>query len=319
MSTSPGDLASPLPSFDARAFRDALGSFPTGVAIMTTVHEGKPVGLTCNSFSSVSLDPPLVLWSLRRESKSLHAFLGAAAFSINILAEDQTALSARFASGKFADKFDGVGCQDGLHGIPLIADCVARFECSPFAHHDAGDHVIFIGRVERFEHGRAEDPLVFHQGAYKMLTESLRELAIAQRIPPEALDEARMLVYGMLLRLACVRGEDCDFDAMDTLLAEMNTLCDPADMRERAGKAVQFFDLIAQAAHNEVLAILARSLSTLLHHTINAQLPPRVRPELAEARARILRSVRSRDPNAAVAAMEHYASVVRPSVPVELA
>ena len=270
-----------------------------------------PVGLTCNSFASVSLDPPLVLWSLRRESQSLRAFSEAPAFAINVLAEDQNTLSAHFASGKIADKFEGVACSAGYGGVPLIEECIARFECSTFARHEAGDHVIFIGRVERFDVGSSEDALVFYKGAYMMLTESLRELTSKGRISDDALDEARTLVYGMLLRLGCERGTDADFDAIEGLLGQMECLVDSSDMPARAHKASEFFELLARAAHNEVLAIVARSLSTLVYHAIAAKLPTTYRADVAAARADILVQLRARDAEAAVGAMAHYASIVR--------
>jgi flavin reductase (DIM6/NTAB) family NADH-FMN oxidoreductase RutF len=176
--------AEPAPAaFDARAFRNALGSFPTGVAIITTTGpDGQPIGLTCNSFSSVSLDPPLVSWGLRLSSKNLDTFRQAGAFAINILAEDQKDLSARFASGSIVDKFEGVKHSRGHRGLPLIDDCVASFECDKFAEHMAGDHVLFLGQVVQFDHGRQEDSLVFYKGAYMMLTQSLRELAAKGRM-----------------------------------------------------------------------------------------------------------------------------------------
>lgn len=312
MPVATASAAAETAQFDPRAFRNALGCFPTGVAIMTTVHNGQPVGLTCSSFSSVSLEPPLVLWSLRRESKSLEAFRNSGAFAINILAEDQNLLSARFASGKITDKFEGIACTPGLKGIPILQGCMASFECSTYAQHEAGDHVIFIGQVERFDHGRAEEPLVFYKGAYMMLTQSLSELAAKGRILPAELDEARMLVYGMLLRLACKRGQDEDFDNIEKLLREIDTLVAPADMPVRAAKAVDFFKLVAHAAHNDVLAIVADSLSSMLQQAVRARPPGAARTDLADARYRMLDSMRLRDPDASVAAMEHYAAVVRP-------
>jgi flavin reductase (DIM6/NTAB) family NADH-FMN oxidoreductase RutF len=160
--------------FDTRAYRDALASFPTGVAIVTTLAGGVAVGLTCNSFSPVSLEPPLVLWSLRRESSSMHAFSNAPAFAINVLTKQGSDLSARFASKAIADKFAGVEHSAGYRGVPLLAHCTARFECSAFAQHEAGDHVIFIGRVERFDVGSGDDSLVFYRGAYRHLAPPLR-------------------------------------------------------------------------------------------------------------------------------------------------
>lgn len=300
-------------AFDAKAFRNALGCFPTGVAVMTTRHEGELVGLTCNSFSSVSLDPPLVLWSLRTGSKSLAAFRASRTFAINILAEDQNLLSARFASSAIADKFEGVHHSAGLNGVPVIDDCVVSFECSTFAEHDAGDHVLFIGRVERFAHGRQDDPLVFYRGAYMMVTQSLRELSAKGRVLPRDLDEARALLYSLLLRLACENGTVDDFDEIERLLRKMEPLTALAQMGERAALAVRFFQLIAAAAHNGVLAIVADSLSTLLHHAISLQLPSRQRHDLVPVRWRILQQLRARNGDAAVAAMQDYAQALQSS------
>lgn len=153
------------------AFRQALGCFPTGVALVTTTdHEGNSLGLTCNSFASVSLDPPLVLWSLRRESRLLPVFQKARGYAINVLAQDQRELSTRFASANITDKFAGVPHRRGVHDVPLIEACIARFECSAFEAHQVGDHFLFIGRVERFDQDRRDGALVFQQGAYKATT-----------------------------------------------------------------------------------------------------------------------------------------------------
>ena len=160
-------------SFDQNEYRRALGSFPTGVAIMTTRDgEGEPTGLTCNSFSSVSLDPPLVLWSLRKASKSIDIFREAKSFAINVLAEDQDHLSQRFATSSILKKFENVSWSTGYSLLPLIDDCVARFHCDVSAQHDAGDHIIFLGQVVKYEMVREGDPLVFYKGAYAMLTQT---------------------------------------------------------------------------------------------------------------------------------------------------
>lgn len=305
-----------MPAFDTAGFRRALGTFPTGVAIITTRGpDAKPVGLTCNSFSSVSLDPPLVLWSLRNASKSMDAFRQARGFAINVLAEDQSKLSARFASGSIADKFEGVGHSEGVGGVPLIDDCVARFHCTTFAQHDAGDHVIFIGKVERFEHGREQDPLVFYKGAYMMLAQSLRELAAQGRVSVKSLIEARAGVYELLLRLASERGEAADFDAMEAHLAEMDAKTERGDMAARALAALDYFSLITKAAHNDVLALVAQTLGTLMHHNVTAQaaaMPYAAmhQPELTPLRRQMLACLRARDGDGAVAAMRTYFSHV---------
>ncbi len=155
--------------FDCRAFRDALGSFATGIAVVTAcAPDGGFVGLTINSFNSVSLDPPLVLWSLDLASPSLEAFRTASHYAVNILAADQEALSQRFAT-RTPDKFGDLDLCTGVGGVPLLHGCCAWFECANETQYPGGDHVIFLGRVERFtgEPGRA--PLIYHGGRYRHL------------------------------------------------------------------------------------------------------------------------------------------------------
>src|SRR5690606_1177318 len=106
---------------------------------------------------SVSLDPPLVSWSLRKVSKSIDTFRATPVFAINLLADDQNELSGRFASSKITDKFQGVDWRAGHGGVPVVGGCLASFECSTFAVHDAGDHLVFIGEVKVFEQGRPEE------------------------------------------------------------------------------------------------------------------------------------------------------------------
>jgi 4-hydroxyphenylacetate 3-hydroxylase, reductase component len=155
-----------------QALRAALGRFATGVTIITCVDAaGERVGLTANSFASLSLAPPLVLWSLRRASPSLPAFEQAAQFVVNVLAESQVDLSRRFASPA-PDKFAEGGWSAGLGGAPVLAGAAAVFECDSAARHDGGDHVIFVGRVRRLA-DLAIAPLVFQGGHYRMLGEVL--------------------------------------------------------------------------------------------------------------------------------------------------
>lgn len=299
-------------SFDSREFRRALGNFPTGVAIITTRGtDGVPVGFTCNSFSSVSLDPPLVLWSLRTSSKSLAAFREASAFAINVLAEDQSKLSARFASSSILDKFEDVAHSAGFCGVPLINDCVARFHCSTFSEHEAGDHVIFIGKVEHFEHGREEDPLVFYKGAYMMLAQSLRELSAEGGVSTLELIEARFRVYSILVHLACDKGNEEDFDALEKHLHEMDAQEARGDMATRAVAALDFFKLLTRAAHNDVLAIVAQSLGTLMQHSVAAQATAMPwtamhQPELTPLRQQMVNRMRARDATGAASAMTEY-------------
>ncbi|MDA7419014.1 flavin reductase [Xenophilus arseniciresistens] len=301
--------AGPATDFDTRAFRNALGSFPTGVAIITTVGEdGRPIGLTCNSFSSVSLEPPLVSWGLRTASKSLETFRQSGAFAINILAEDQKELSARFASGAIVDKFEGVAWTPGHRGLPVIAGSVATFECDKFAEHLAGDHVLFLGQVARFDHGRQEASLVFYKGAYMMLTQSLRELAASGRLDSIHLDQARRLINCMLLRLACQNGSAEDFDAIERNIGEIERYDDAA---QRAEASIEFFRLVTKAAHNEVLVVVAETLTTLLRHVLQTDATLRARPDLVPVRRKILAHMRERDPDAAESEMSHYFDELR--------
>jgi len=163
--TTDAPAAEELPPIDERRLRDALAEFATGVAIVCTRGEhGRYVGFTANSFNAVSLEPPLVTWSLSLRSASLAAFERAAWYSINVLAADQAPLARHF-SRPHADRFDGVPHRPGQFGAPLIDGCVAWLECRHHARHPAGDHVLFIGEVVRVDraHGRG---LVFHHRRY---------------------------------------------------------------------------------------------------------------------------------------------------------
>ena len=152
--------------FSPDEFRAALGQFTTGVTIVTAVDaQGKRVGLTANSFNSVSLSPPLVLWSLGRHSSSMAGFVSATSYAINVLAADQRILAERFAS-KGIDRFDGVRWRAGLTGAPLIEGAVATFECTHRSQHDEGDHVIFVGQVEHCNRRVGAAPLVYHGGRF---------------------------------------------------------------------------------------------------------------------------------------------------------
>ena len=154
--------------FDPRDFRDALGTFATGVAIVTTLDSrGAPIGFTCNSFSSVSLSPPLVLWSLSLRSPNLSNFLQAPNFAVNVLAADQLALARRFSQA-LPNKFSGVSYSQGAGGVPLIPDAAAQLECRNETRYYSGDHVIFIGRVLHYAY-RPCEPLVFCHGKYSNL------------------------------------------------------------------------------------------------------------------------------------------------------
>jgi 3-hydroxy-9,10-secoandrosta-1,3,5(10)-triene-9,17-dione monooxygenase reductase component len=150
-----------------RLFRNALGAFATGVTIVTARSpDGADVGVTANSFNSVSLDPPMILWSLAKTSTSFDAFMVAEYFAVHVLAMNQEALSGRFAKSN-TDKFSGLTVERGRGAIPLLPGCAARFQCRAAYRHEGGDHIILVGEVEDFDHdGHA--PLAFHGGRYGM-------------------------------------------------------------------------------------------------------------------------------------------------------
>jgi flavin reductase (DIM6/NTAB) family NADH-FMN oxidoreductase RutF len=155
----------PAGAFTERQFRDALAQFATGVTVIAVRRgDGRHVGFTANSFNSVSLEPPLVLWSLNRNSETLAAFEAAPRYAINVLAHDQVDLARRF-SRPHADRFEGVAYRLGAADAPLIEGCIAWFECRHHAMQRAGDHVLFIGEVETCER-RSGAGLVFHHGRY---------------------------------------------------------------------------------------------------------------------------------------------------------
>lgn len=164
------ESAVPLPvDFDSRAFRDTLGSFATGVTVVTArTASGERIGLTVSSFNSVSLDPPLILWSLAATSPNLDAFRCASHYAVNVLAAGQQALSNRFAARE-GDRFAGLAVRDGLGGAPLLPGCCAWFECVNTHQYPGGDHLILVGRVARFSRGEETDPLIFHGGRYRQL------------------------------------------------------------------------------------------------------------------------------------------------------
>jgi flavin reductase (DIM6/NTAB) family NADH-FMN oxidoreductase RutF len=150
---------------DPRELRNALGRFATGVTVITTqTSAGKLEGLTANSFSALSLDPPLVLWSIRLSAPSLPGFLAASGFAVNVLASDQRKLAANFATASI-DKFANVPFGFGLHGYPVLPGSIAVFECQTENTVEGGDHLIFIGRVVAASYCDGE-PLVFHGGEY---------------------------------------------------------------------------------------------------------------------------------------------------------
>jgi len=156
-------------SFDQREFRNALGAFATGVTIVTTMtEEGTPIGLTANSFSSVSLDPPMVLFCLDRRSYSFAHFQKSTHFAVNVLSAEQQEISNHFAKAS-EDKWNDVSYDFCGVGCPSFANSLAIFECSTRDIHEAGDHIIIVGEVENFTHRTDGDPLLYYGGKYGRL------------------------------------------------------------------------------------------------------------------------------------------------------
>ena len=161
---------SPMSALDPGALRDAFGWFLTGVTVVTSRSAGgDPIGLTANSFSSVSLDPPLVLFSLARSADCFADFDVCQHFAVNVLASGQEALSTLFAT-KSADKWRGTGYRLGRWGSPLIAGTIAAFECRVEARHPGGDHIIYLGEVLALHAGDDRPPLGFFRGRYRSIS-----------------------------------------------------------------------------------------------------------------------------------------------------
>lgn len=158
-----------MPGFDAATFRTVLGHFCTGITVVTAVDLHEPVGLTCQSFASVSLDPPLVLFVAARGSYSWPRIRSAGSFCANVLGEDQEHLGRRFAM-RGIDKYQGVGWRPGSTGAPLLEGCLAFVEAEIEAVHEAGDHDIVVGRVQDLGVVSERNPLLFYRGGYGRFT-----------------------------------------------------------------------------------------------------------------------------------------------------
>lgn len=162
--------------FDPREYRNALGTYITGVTIITTrTQEGNPTGLTVNSFNSVSLEPPMVLWSLSKESSNLSAFEQSEYWAVHILSVDQEELSNLFAK-KGINKFEGINWEEGIGGIPMLNNCSSILQCKTAFKYEGGDHIIFVGKVINFIRTDAI-PLVFHAGKYAVATRKLDDIS----------------------------------------------------------------------------------------------------------------------------------------------
>jgi 3-hydroxy-9,10-secoandrosta-1,3,5(10)-triene-9,17-dione monooxygenase reductase component len=182
-------------SFDPQAFRAALGTFTTGVTIITTRSaDGAPVGITANSFNSVSLNPPLVLWSLAKTARSLPVFEEGLHWNVHVLSATQEALSGSFAA-QGTDKFAGLALDPGISSAPLLPGCTARFQCRTAFRYDGGDHVIFVGEVLAYDRSELP-PLVYQAGQYAIAARKPRqEVRLGATPPPECSYTEDLLGY----------------------------------------------------------------------------------------------------------------------------
>ncbi|TDE35446.1 flavin oxidoreductase [Antarcticimicrobium sediminis] len=215
------------PAIDPKAFRRALGNFATGVTIITAcAPDGTKVGVTASSFNSLSMDPPLILWSSMKTARSCAVFEAATHFAVNILASDQMEMSNHFARQQ-EDKFAGVAHEDGLGGAPIFPNCAGRFQCEAYDRLDGGDHWIFVGRVIAFDDfGRS--PLCFHRGSYAMVFNHPDTYPKAGQDISQDADQGRMDNHSFFLMLRAVRAyQDCYQPKLETLglsLIEARTL-----------------------------------------------------------------------------------------------
>jgi len=189
-------LESGDPVDSADAYRRTLGQFATGVTVITAASNGRTVGVTANSFNSVSLEPPLILWSIKKTSTSWPVFEAADSFAVNILAFDQIGCSMKFAKSG-ADKFKGIGWTSGATGAPLLDDVAAHFDCVRHALYDEGDHYIIVGRVVHFARFDRR-PLLFAQGRYSLAVDHVDTVP---QLPENSAVRVRPTIL-TLLRLA---------------------------------------------------------------------------------------------------------------------
>ena len=190
--------------FDSKDFRRALGNFATGVTIITTrAPDGTNVGVTASSFNSLSMDPPLILWSSIKDTPSCKIFETATHFAVNILASDQMDMSNHFARQQ-EDKFANVEWEEGIGGSPIFPNCAGRFQCESYDKLDGGDHWIFVGRVLSVDdYGRS--PLCFHQGSYSMVFSHPETYPASAKDASQNADQGRMGNHEFFLMLRAVR------------------------------------------------------------------------------------------------------------------
>jgi len=170
------------PAADARALRDAFGCFTTGVTVVTTLNGETPVGFTANSFTSVSLDPPLALVSIGLNASCLPALAASGRFVVNVLHVDQEAVARQFTR-KDGDRFEGLAASVWNTGVPVLDGCMANFECETHHSFDAGDHRIFVGRILRVRYDPHHEPLVYLRGGYRRVHTDAPGEELDQTVP----------------------------------------------------------------------------------------------------------------------------------------
>ena len=189
---------------DQKAFRRALGNFATGVTIITTkAPDGTNVGVTASSFNTLSMDPPLILWSSIKSTPSCKVFESASHFAVNILASDQMEMSNHFARQQ-DDKFAGIEWEEGIGGVPIFPNCSGRFQCESYDKFDGGDHWIFVGKVVAFDDS-GSSPLCFHQGSYSMVFSHPETFPNSGQDNDQDANEGRMSNHAFFLMLRAVR------------------------------------------------------------------------------------------------------------------
>ncbi len=191
--------------FDVRDFRRTLGQFPTGVTVITTIDDNaEPVGVTASSFNSVSVDPPLILWSVDKSAFSAPIFEKATHFAVNVLGKDQVDISNKFA-GRGEDKFAGVDYTQSNNGSPLLNTFAAQFECETWNVYEGGDHLIIVGKVINYQRNESIPPLVFSRGSYAVSMQHPTTLKPSSEGLPESVGEFLSNYMLYLLHIAFTR------------------------------------------------------------------------------------------------------------------
>lgn len=210
-------------AMDSRSLRSALASFATGVCVITThAEERGDVGLSVNSFNSVSLDPPLILWSLSKTASAMPAFVSTRHFAVHILSSEQAHLSKQFAT-KGIDRFAGVPLERSEVDLPLLKGCAARFECELKFQYEGGDHVIFVGQVLRFATASVP-PLVFHGGHYGEVAEMVADFPLSDPGSPMAATDLSYLIWRAFMQFRRQYYEkriELQLNASDSYLLQM--------------------------------------------------------------------------------------------------